>query len=331
MNKRIGVLDSFRAIAAMAVLFFHLTNRWFSYGHYGVQFFFIISGFVIFNTVDRIKSGKEFIFKRFFRLYPTYWVCVALTALTINIFQSASQEHISLLKFFANLTMIQELLGVENIDTSYWSLIPELFFYAMILGLYWIKQLRNIEYVGLIWLAVILLNAVFNIESHFPAIRLLNIRHGQLFLAGIMLYKMYKGIQTRLSVIIFFLCFATCVYVYPLFYPEIYSFTSNLLIMTFIFGSFLLFLKEKLNFIAIRPLQFIGLISYPLYLLHDKIGVILMKLSGLLFPDLPLLNLFIAIVIIFLLSYLVYQFIEKPVQLFSKYLLGKAEKKKAVL
>jgi peptidoglycan/LPS O-acetylase OafA/YrhL len=82
-QKRILVLDVFRALAALLVLLSHLDTVHFHFGKWGVEFFFTISGFVIFKTLENSKNSTEFLVKRFFRLYPTYWVCLILTTLTI--------------------------------------------------------------------------------------------------------------------------------------------------------------------------------------------------------------------------------------------------------
>lgn len=49
------------------------------WGRYGVQFFFVISGFVIFLTLSRANSIWDFAANRFSRLYPPYWACIAIT------------------------------------------------------------------------------------------------------------------------------------------------------------------------------------------------------------------------------------------------------------
>ena len=85
-------LDALRGIAAFSVVLFHYTARYdsiyghsnrllfkFNYGHLGVNLFFIISGFVIFMTLDRTKSVIDFVVARFSRLYPAYWTALALT------------------------------------------------------------------------------------------------------------------------------------------------------------------------------------------------------------------------------------------------------------
>src|SRR4051812_27279825 len=87
-KKRIVLLDSFRCIAILLVVFYHFTYRWTSphatinlypyknwygniseYGLLGVSFFFIISGFVISFTLESTDSISAFYKNRFIRLF----------------------------------------------------------------------------------------------------------------------------------------------------------------------------------------------------------------------------------------------------------------------
>jgi peptidoglycan/LPS O-acetylase OafA/YrhL len=88
-ESRIDILDSYRFIAILSVMLYHYYSRWtppqnnvsyypygsgydhFSLGWLGVQFFFIISGFVIAFTLTRTGSFTEFWKKRLIRLLPS--------------------------------------------------------------------------------------------------------------------------------------------------------------------------------------------------------------------------------------------------------------------
>src|ERR1043166_3463819 len=104
-SGRIGAVDALRGVAALAVVLYHYTQRygelaehgktdaafagqypstgtvWFHvpWGHFGVQLFFMISGFVILMTVMKVRSVGEFAVLRLARLYPAYWVACGLT------------------------------------------------------------------------------------------------------------------------------------------------------------------------------------------------------------------------------------------------------------
>src|SRR4051812_43348422 len=85
-KPRIELLDSFRFLAIILVVLFHYFyskrnteglypygdqyGHIFKHGNIGVQLFFKISGFVIFMTIEKCKTLKEFLVRRFIRLCP---------------------------------------------------------------------------------------------------------------------------------------------------------------------------------------------------------------------------------------------------------------------
>ena len=84
-SGRVLELDALRGLAALAVVFYHYTTRFdqlfghtfplpwsVSWGHYGVDLFFMLSGFVILMTLERTSDSWKFAWGRFSRLYPAY-------------------------------------------------------------------------------------------------------------------------------------------------------------------------------------------------------------------------------------------------------------------
>lgn len=89
-------LQSGRAIAALMVVLFHLgvvilgspdywnvqDLGWLAVGRSGVNFFFVLSGFIIMwahaQDIDRAGNLVTFVYKRLTRIYPVYWVVLAL-------------------------------------------------------------------------------------------------------------------------------------------------------------------------------------------------------------------------------------------------------------
>ena len=274
-NKRIYVLDALRGVAAFFVMLFHYTSDYrkeFSlqtnptldvfWGHYGVQLFFIISGFVIFMSINNITSVTKFLYKRFIRLYPTYWICLIITSLVL-LFYPIPNYSFSGINFIVNLTMIQQLFNVPNIDGSYWSLFPELVFYAIISFVLLFKLKDKIIYVIILWLLGICFNSVF--PSFLEII--LNLRFGMFFIMGIVFYRIYKGINHKYEHLLILLSIGT---VYLVRNEVTYTMVS--LILCFLFY---LFVYNKLNFLDNKILLFLGTISYPLYLIHKVVGTII--------------------------------------------------------
>lgn len=84
---RFRELDALRGPAALVVVLYHLTtfmgdgpglggppavSIW--WGEYGVQLFFLISGFVILLSARRTLRPSDFVISRVSRIYPVYWI-----------------------------------------------------------------------------------------------------------------------------------------------------------------------------------------------------------------------------------------------------------------
>jgi len=89
-GSRINALEIGRGLAALAVVVFHSNASAIHYGgpvfpwmrllEYGVDFFFVLSGFIIFTAhgheIGRADRVGEYLKKRFIRLFPVLWVIV---------------------------------------------------------------------------------------------------------------------------------------------------------------------------------------------------------------------------------------------------------------
>ena len=86
-SQRLVEIDALRGIAALSVVLFHYTTQFkklyspggwtdfeFTHGHLGVNLFFIISGFVIFMTLERTKVPMDFVVSRFNLSSPLLFV-----------------------------------------------------------------------------------------------------------------------------------------------------------------------------------------------------------------------------------------------------------------
>src|SRR5579859_2983882 len=108
-KSRIAELDLLRFIAALSVVLYHYGHpvdlgslaQVTEFGFLVVPLFFMISGFVILWTATK-KNAVEFVASRLSRLYPTFWVCVLLTAATLY----ATDQRVTAAQVLANLTMV---------------------------------------------------------------------------------------------------------------------------------------------------------------------------------------------------------------------------------
>src|SRR5687768_9072609 len=96
-------------------------------GHFGVELFFIISGFVILMTIERKRTVRDFAVSRFTRLMPSFLAALVLASVILSVWPMPPLETGLLApptprQFLANLTMAAELLGERNVDMPYWTL-----------------------------------------------------------------------------------------------------------------------------------------------------------------------------------------------------------------
>jgi len=322
--NRLQELDALRGIAALAIVIFHLTMHTplsqygFNLGVTGVDLFFIISGFVIFLTLNRSKSWKDFAISRFSKLYPVYWTAVTFTAILI-IFQNGISTLFGW-RYLANMTMFQLYFRQPNLDKSYWTMIVELLFYLYMLVIFLCKRLRSIEIIGSITMLPIFIYSLPIFKLKFPgAHQILSagiplINHFPLFFAGILFYKIKLNNSNRSSYLLILWCFICQLFLFDDGGRSHYfiSFLQYLMMITIYFLIFILFINNKLKLFVNRYTLFLGNISYSLYLIHEYVSltIIMPWLIGM------GLNIWLAmavdISIVITLAYLITKFIEKP-------------------
>ena len=316
---RIKELDALRGLAALAVVFYHYTTQYdkmfghstelswqLPYGSFGVQLFFIISGFVIFLTLERAHKPMDFVVSRVSRLYPAYWSAIILTSAIVWSFGLPGEER-DLTITLINFSMIQGIFEIPDVDGVYWTLLYELIFYVIMFTFFKWGNLKKVHW--LISIGVIL-NIINSLTAAIPwKIQLfLLLEYNHLFGAGILFYLIKKeGMQAKYSLPLL-LCLAAqwCQG----------DMISSFLVTTF-FLVFLLFIYEKITFIAISPLVWLGSISYSLYLIHQNIGyIIITKTEALGYS--PNIAIFSALAISLLAAHLIMIKIERPSQSWIK-------------
>lgn len=329
-DSRISTLDSFRGIAAICVLLYHYTTIFrekyghsysqaydFFYGFYGVQLFFIISGFVIYLTINRCKSPWEFAYRRFIRLFPTYWVCLIFTTLFLLFFgPPLTKPTLSL--FLKNVTMVQYLFQADYIDGSYWSLFPELIFYTLIFATFYIGIVKKIYIWGNLWLVASVIIALYPFARHHNLLPYL-FQYAGLFYSGVLFYKIYHGSSTYVNHLSVVACFLVVLVnnssLQKILTPDVFK--HIILPLVVIYALFYLFIFNKLKFLNVKILAFLGKISYPLYLIHQAFGyVILLALKKHGYDN--LFCLIIPLILSVCIAYLVSRYFENPVQLYFK-------------
>lgn len=124
----------------------------------GVDLFFTISGFVILMTVDRCKTVLDFVYGRFTRLVPTFWICM-ITTFIIRKVTDWTEVPTDWGDFFLSGTLLCEYWEIlvksyEMVDGVYWTLSLEVTFYAWIALLFafnWLSY-RRVSYFMFAWI-----------------------------------------------------------------------------------------------------------------------------------------------------------------------------------
>jgi peptidoglycan/LPS O-acetylase OafA/YrhL len=153
---RVPELDLLRFAAAVAVMFYHRARTDTTmFGFLGVQLFFMISGFVILWTAMN-KSAGQFMASRVARLYPSFLVCLLLTAALLAL----AARPVGVLQLAANITMLPATFHQPLVDGVYWTLAVEWKFYLLVLLLLLCGQTPRIEQWLLFWLVIAVAGAL---------------------------------------------------------------------------------------------------------------------------------------------------------------------------
>ncbi|MFZ1870701.1 MAG: acyltransferase [Steroidobacteraceae bacterium] len=127
-------LQILRAIAATSVVYYHV-GRIPQFGSFGVDLFFILSGFVIAMIADNKSSPMQFAADRITRVVPLYWILTTATLVAVAIAPRLFTEttanaadyirSLLFIPYFKRGGALQPMLGVG------WTLNYEMLFYAL--------------------------------------------------------------------------------------------------------------------------------------------------------------------------------------------------------
>jgi len=324
--KRIISIDFLRGLAIIGVLLYHFLhgfnskilkisnfdNNYILIGKYGVLLFFIISGFVITNSVYSSKNYKIFLYKRFIRIYPTFFISVIITYIMIN-FLFLEERIVGIEDFLLNLIFFPLFFSIPPVDGVYWSLIIEFEFYFFIAFLIYLNFLedKKIELLIIFYILIAFLNYFFLQESFIYKVcnKALKFGYFSYFFAGIIFYYCFKN-GFKFKYIIILLNLIILSFLYDKFGVNYMAFLTYIFFFIFVF---LINEQVYIKFFLMRIVVFVGVISYPLYLLHQNIGYAIMK-KLIIFYHVPyMLSLLITILLVVILASLISFYFEKPI------------------
>lgn len=196
--EKIVVLQAMRAVAAIAVLFFHAAGAAHKHGGpmpffdlaklgaAGVDIFFVLSGFIILHvTVGKGRSCRDYALARFRRVFIPYWP----VGLIMAVFTLSTMPHFGgVSSWIASVSLLP--VGEPALNVA-WTLQHEIVFYALVAAGYYSGWWR----IGLsIWAVAILF---FALSGSWAPVGLQTIDSE--FLMGIMAWFAWK--DGRLSII----------------------------------------------------------------------------------------------------------------------------------
>jgi len=277
-------LDAVRGIAAMMVVMFHYTVRYgalwgdpsapfhATFGYLGVQVFFGVSGFVILMTLERSRTASDFVIARASRLFPAYWVAVLATFALLLAFPLPDRV-LSWRQGLVNLTMLQAFVNVPHIDGVYWSLEVELVFYAWMLALFAAGWMRHARALMALWLALSIATLLAALVLHrgVPTLasRYLLVDYSAFFSIGAAAYLDFRQRRVAPSTWGLFALAGVAAW--------LAGGLPGLVVAAAMVLLFALLVWRRAGLLNLSPLVFIGTVSYPLYLLHQNIGYVILR------------------------------------------------------
>ena len=214
-NKKILSIELYRGAASLAVLFYHLSGAFLKHfqfdplrglahhGYLGVDFFFVLSGFVIMHSHygenGQPNKIRAYLAKRFFRIFPTYW-CHLILIIGIRLLgwyflqNYHSTEALSTTNILKNIILVKPekyLIGPA------WSLSYELFFYLLFAFLFFIGRNGYLVIAGVYTLLITFQSVHY--ESFFTDTFIVEFFLGNLSALALNASKNWTPNQLRLS------------------------------------------------------------------------------------------------------------------------------------
>ncbi len=325
--KEIRSLTGIRGIAALYVAIYHsvhisnyaggsVSQIFLNNGYLSVDLFFILSGYVIALCYHKNFEGDftkntyyQFMRKRFARIYPMYFIVLCFGFVAINHLDGK-------LNFLTSLVLIAALFNNGFVVDHLWSLNTEWVAYIVFpifikvvyarQALSWSLLLTIMAMSGVIW--AIHLDPGGTIQTGSPLLRCFSA-----YMLGVVACKLtqqwpgFVSLTKRYSLllasaILSLLCFPRT--------EAIVIFLSFLLIVAISTDT-----DAVGQFMASKPIYFLGTISYSLYLIHPFfVHILKSSYAYITSESWVFVGNCIYLILTVLLSYLTYTYIEKPAQ-----------------
>lgn len=300
--KKIDGMDVFRSCAAMGIMLYHYffigpLQGFYSkevfiplafFGEWGVDIFFLISGFFILQSVHN-RNYKTFFMSRIKRIYPSF-IVGSFFVLLLGIVMPNTQIRNLIYRWIVSLLMIGDLTSSGPLSSIYWTLFIEIRFYVLVTIILFIDAVINEKCIKnkitlnkllFGWLAISILNTYWisnkAIEVFFVT------KYAGHFIIGIILYRIIINNKRNASYILL-LPLSTILLLHnilgytqwirgaeyqKLAYSESEIFGGVLILLcTFVYFA----KKSKINPKSASIAHVLSAISFPFYLVHADFG-----------------------------------------------------------
>lgn len=310
-------------------------------GSYGILLFFLISGFVIMMTLERSSGILDFIGRRAARLWPAMIVCATLSTLLINLsgsafyFEGVERWYVTPVEYFSSILflppdMVAGALGIEEeltprwVEGVYWTLWAEVRFYALISFVFLLARGRAFLWA---WAGVQAVSLAIDaatvyvhheIDGLWSASLIFQPRMLAWFTLGLVAWKWRAGERT-LPVRVCAGLAVTALLAGDIvdlrgFMPVLAdNALSSAVLFAVVIAPLAIFLAAPrlLQPLTWKPLIAIGLASYPLYLFHERPGMVFLmwfEKAGIH----PLIGLIVTVTGLILFAILLHRAVENP-------------------
>jgi len=330
-------ITGIRAYAAIGVVLIHsggaglrdlgvLGNHIVDLGRTGPYVFFVISGFTVAQSIKLSDSFKSYFLKRFFRIAPLYYFWLVVTIImSISYFHSPNKDlsffnlitHLFFINFL-DYTSDISIIGVEwtiPIEMLYYIFLPIMMFISrgwrgglLLLVISWIICNFSMQYAYLLPLP----SEEAQLAVHFSPFP-----YGFCFVLGLLAFRVRPIVgSSSFQGNVAFLCVSLACLIYIVLPSTILGFFDNeVVLISMLTFVIILYGNNKSFFYNFlfnnKSVQFLGVISYGIYLAHLQVMYFANKINHIFFNT-STGNFIITLFLTSIISALTYRLIEKP-------------------
>ena len=291
------------------------------WGEFGTLFFIYIS---IWNIKPAVSIVKYMI-NRYFRLYPTYFIAIILIYL-LSLFFPLGERSVDFITFLQNLTMLNGFWGVEYVDGAHWyitMLLSASLFVVIIETKCGTERRKQVAF--LLWLLIgffirfvkapVIVRSIFTVGYIGTISFIASVKRLSITIAEKRKVPFDFGFFTELFIIILSMSYMASL-----------RGIRYCIMMAMACCIYLFCVYEKMKIFDNVVLKWVGMISYPLYLIHQNISYMVINLLYNYFgKQFYIIYYLVAILVSTMLGVILFYFWDKPIAKIINQLMGKKQ------